>query len=79
MVFNLAQNIWFVCNLLIMSISFRGGIAKSKAYYGKGSGQIWLDNVRCGGSEKSIFDFIHNGFGNEDRGNDEDADVSCCI
>ena len=59
-------------------LGFGGAInARSSAYYGEGSGTIWLDNVNCVGTELTIGDCSHNGWGIEDCYHDEDAGVKC--
>ncbi|XP_039189863.1 lysyl oxidase homolog 3 isoform X1 [Crotalus tigris] len=47
------------------------------AKYGKGVGRIWLDNVSCGGREKSIAECQSRGWGNSDCSHEEDAGVIC--
>ncbi|XP_060918591.1 lysyl oxidase homolog 3B isoform X1 [Labrus mixtus] len=47
------------------------------AKYGKGQGKIWLDNVQCGGGERSIDVCKSRGWGNSDCTHDEDAGVVC--
>ena len=42
-----------------------------------GSGQIWLDNVNCAGSEESLSSCSHAGWGNENCGHSQDAGVQC--
>jgi len=45
--------------------------------YGAGSGQIWLDDVQCNGTETDIADCQHNGWGVHNCDHDEDVSVSC--
>ena len=45
--------------------------------YGAGSGLIWLDNVRCNGSETKIEDCRHNSWGSHYCGHSLDVSVSC--
>ncbi|KAI8490239.1 hypothetical protein Bbelb_319770 [Branchiostoma belcheri] len=46
------------------------------AYFGPGSGPIWLDDVACGGSERTIFDCGHSEWGAHGCGHLQDAGVS---
>jgi len=45
--------------------------------YGAGSGQIWLTNVRCNGTETNMTNCQHNGWGNHGCTHDNDVSVSC--
>ena len=51
--------------------------APGSARFGSGSGQIWLDDVGCSGSESSIINCQHRGWGVENCGHSEDASVIC--
>ena len=55
----------------------RAVTAPHSAFYGQGSGQIWLDNVNCVGTEVTIGNCSHNGWGSHDCGHHEDASVKC--
>jgi len=45
--------------------------------YGPGTGQIWLDDLQCTGSETYIGDCPHNGWGLHDCGHYEDVSIAC--
>ncbi|KAF5895102.1 deleted in malignant brain tumors 1 protein-like, partial [Clarias magur] len=45
--------------------------------FGKGSGPIWLDDVRCSGSESDITQCSHAGFGLNNCDHSEDVGVFC--
>ncbi|XP_066428619.1 scavenger receptor cysteine-rich type 1 protein M130-like [Eleutherodactylus coqui] len=51
--------------------------ATTGAYHGRGIGEIWLDDVQCGGNETHIQDCPANQFGDHDCGHKEDAGVIC--
>ncbi|XP_054463577.1 deleted in malignant brain tumors 1 protein isoform X2 [Anoplopoma fimbria] len=51
--------------------------APQSAHFGEGSGQIWLDNVNCLGTERSLTECGHRGFGTHNCGPSEDAGVIC--
>ena len=58
-------------------LGFRGGIPKVGAYFGQGTGNVWMDNVQCTGSETRLSSCQFPGWGNENCNHNEDAGVVC--
>ncbi|KAJ8042165.1 Low-density lipoprotein receptor-related protein 4 [Holothuria leucospilota] len=71
---------WDIDDALVvcLQLGFTNAIASySNAFFGQGSGQIWMDNVQCNGLESSLSECMHNGFGIHNCGHHEDAGVAC--
>ncbi|CAM5081813.1 unnamed protein product [Eretmochelys imbricata] len=51
--------------------------AHHNAHFGEGSGQIWLDNTVCRGTESAVWECEHNSWGEHNCRHVEDAGVTC--
>lgn len=65
-------NIKTVCFLLSIVAAYY-----NSAHFGAGRGPIWLDNLRCSGSEFSLLQCSHAGTGVHNCGHSEDVSVNC--
>ena len=68
------NNAQVVCNELDLGYAVS---AIPNAFYGQGSGQIWLDGVNCVGTEKTIVECTHRGWGSHNCNHSKDASVKC--
>ena len=65
-------------NVVCRQLGFpRAVAANTSAAFGRGEGQIWMDDVRCTGDESSLTECGHRGWGIENCGHGEDAGAVC--
>ena len=67
-------NIMYFVLLLI----FIGAVYYSSAYFGRGTGPIFLDNVECSGNESRLLSCSY-GINTTDHTHNEDVGVRCLL
>ena len=72
-----ARDAEVVCRQL--GLPFSNAQPVGAAVFGEGSGQIWLDEVACGGSESSLDECLHSYYpwGRHNCDHSDDAGVVC--
>ena len=60
-----------------LGLRYAGAIYSCCAAYGQGTGPIWLDDVACTGTEASLYNCSHNGFGIHNCVHGDDVGVVC--
>ena len=67
-------------NVVCQELGYDGAKAALKGnQVPNGDGQIWLDDVSCSGSEKSLASCSHPGWGVQNCRHNEDAGVECIV
>jgi hypothetical protein len=79
MIFFLFLFIFDVVVIIGLASDFKriNATAKQSAFFGEGTGQIWMDELRCGDTDTDLFRCPQNGLGSHNCAHGEDAGVVC--
>ena len=85
----LAKRVFYINSRFLISLKIfqcwtksnisAGAVARTNAFYGAGTGSIFLDNVQCRGNELFLSNCSNNGVGVHNCVHNEDAGVRCEI
>ena len=65
-------------NVVCRQLGYDGALSAPRyAAFGRGTGQIWLDDVQCVGDEIAISDCYHRGWNVHNCGHHSDVGVVC--
>jgi len=71
-------HLWYFSTVkIILIILCRRFGASLGNTYGSGTGPIWLDDLQCSGSETSLDNCTHGGWGVHNCGHGEDVSIRC--
>ena len=65
-----------VCRQLGYNLT-SNAVAYYESYFGRGTGNIWLDGIECTGSENELLNCSHDVIGIHDCAHADDASVLC--
>ena len=63
--------------MMMMMMMRRGYGLYLRQFYGSGTGQIWLDDLQCFGTEMSFVNCTHRGWGIHNCYHHEDVSILC--